>query len=134
MRSPSATAISSRITHIAAILALAACTTAPPAQCPSCPVCPACPAPPKPVAEEARYEPVAFASLPGWDSSPLLPGAQAFLTGCARIAAASPLRKPCDAARSGAVSDEGSARRFFESFFVPYAIVAGDGSRQGLVT
>lgn len=134
MRSPSATAISSRITHIAAILALAACTTVPPAQCPSCPVCPACPAPPKPIAEEARYEPVDFATLPGWSSNALLPSAKAFVAGCARIAAASPLRKACDAARASPIADEALARRFFESFFTAYSIVAGDGARQGLVT
>jgi membrane-bound lytic murein transglycosylase A len=135
MSSPRATAISSRITHIAAILALAACATVPPpAPCPSCPVCPACPTPPKPAAAEATYELVDFARIPGWSSSALLPGAKAFVAGCARIATASPLRRACEAARASAIADEVAARRFFESSFAAYAVVAGDGSRQGLVT
>lgn len=134
MSSPRATAISSRITHIAAILALGACTTVAPPPCPSCPACPACPSAPKPVADEARFEPVDFHLLPNWFSSALLPGAKAFVAGCARVAAVSPLRKACDAARASAIADEPAARRFFESSFAAYAVVAGDGSRQGLVT
>jgi len=134
MRSPRATAISSRITHIAAILALAACATGPAPPCPSCPACPACPAPPKPVAEEARYELVDLSAIPGWPAAALLPSAKAFLAGCSRIAAASALRKACETARASAVADETSARRFFESGFSAYAITAADGSQHGLVT
>jgi membrane-bound lytic murein transglycosylase A len=136
MRSASATAISSRITHIAAILLFAASCTSmqSPPQCPVCPVCPACPQPAKPVAEQASYEPAEFAALPGWQSATLLPGVKAFIAGCARIAATSPLRKACDAARRVDSLDEAGARRFIESAFSLYSISAPDRSTQGLVT
>ena len=63
MRTASATAISRKMTHIAAIVMLAAAITTGcatlerQAACPPCPACPQCP-PPKPAPAAARYEPV----------------------------------------------------------------------------
>jgi len=105
-----------------------------PQQCPACPACPACPQPAKPVPEQASYEPAEFSALPGWQSATLLPGFKAFVSGCARIQAASALKKACDRARSVDAPDEGAARRFFEAAFSAYSIVAPDRSTQGLVT
>ena len=135
MRIARATAISRKITHIAAIVLFAAgCTSLQPPQCPSCPVCPACPQPPKPAADQATYEPAEFSALPGWQSASLLPSLRAFVAGCARIAAANVLKKTCESARSASLPDEASARRFIESAFSAYSIVAPDRSTQGLVT
>jgi hypothetical protein len=69
------------------------------------------------VPEQATYDAAEFASLPGWQSAALLPGVKAFIAGCARIAATSPLRKACDAARRVEPLDEASARRFIEAAF-----------------
>jgi len=135
MRSASATAISRKITHIAAILLIVAgcASVEPPQQCPACPVCPACPTPAKPVPEQASYESTQFAAVPGWQSATLLPSFRAFVSGCARIPATNPLRRTCEQARSVA-ADETAARRFFEHAFTAYSIVAADRSTQGLVT
>jgi peptidoglycan lytic transglycosylase A len=133
MRIARATAISSRITHIAAILLVAAgCASVQPPPCPSCPVCPSCPTPVKPAPERASYEAADFTAVPGWQSTSLLPSLKAFLTGCAKVSAASPLRNACESARS--IADEGTARRFFETAFTAYSIVAPDRATQGLVT
>jgi membrane-bound lytic murein transglycosylase A len=86
------------------------------------------------VPEQATYEPAEFSALPGWQSATLLPGIKAFVSGCARISAGSPLRKACDAARSASPADEAAARRFVESAFSAYSIIAPDRSTQGLVT
>ena len=133
MRIARATAISSRITHIAAILLVAAgCASVQPPSCPSCPVCPACPPPAKPAPAEASYEAAEFAALPGWPSATVLPSLKAFVAGCAKVPAASPLKKPCERARG--IADEAAARRFFETAFAAYSIVAPDRATQGLVT
>ena len=105
-----------------------------PQQCPACPVCPACPQPAKPVPEQASYEAAEFSALPGWQSAALLPSFKAFVAGCARIQAASALKKACENARSIDAPDESAARRFFETAFSAYSIVAPDRSTQGLVT
>src|SRR5262245_26650788 len=134
MRIARATAISRKITHIAAILLfVAGCTSVQPPQCPSCPVCPACPQPPKSVPEQATYEPTEFSALPGWQSATLAPSLKAFLSGCARISS-SPLKKACEAARGVNLADEAAARRHVETAFTAYSIVAPDRSTQGLVT
>jgi membrane-bound lytic murein transglycosylase A len=93
------------------------------------PLCP-CP-PPKPAAETARYEPRAFADLPGWREAQLEPSLRAFLAGCARLTAA---RKACDLAKAVPVGDEPAARRFFESEFVPYAVVSSETGERGMIT
>jgi membrane-bound lytic murein transglycosylase A len=105
-----------------------------PPQCPSCPACPACPQPPKPAPEQASYEPTEFSALPGWQTASLLPSFRAFVSGCARIGSASALKKTCDSARGINPADETAARRFVESAFAAYSIVAPDRSTQGLVT
>jgi membrane-bound lytic murein transglycosylase A len=93
------------------------------------PLCP-CP-PPKPAPETARYEPRAFADLPGWREAQLEPSLRAFLAGCGRLAAA---RKACDLGKAVAIGDEPAARRFFESEFVPYAVVSSETGERGMIT
>ncbi|HVJ12266.1 MAG TPA: MltA domain-containing protein, partial [Burkholderiales bacterium] len=93
------------------------------------PLCP-CP-PPKPAPETARYEARAFADLPGWREAQLEPSLRAFLAGCGRLAAA---RKACDLGKALPPGDEAAARRFFESEFVPYAVVSSETGDRGLIT
>jgi membrane-bound lytic murein transglycosylase A len=105
-----------------------ACPTCPPAA--ACPACPACP-PLKPVAETARYELATFESVPGWANAAMAPSLRAFLAGCPRPG---PLARACELARSVAEGDERAAREFFQSTFLPYALVSSGGADSGLIT
>ena len=99
---------------------VAACAPAPV----KCPVCP----PPKPQPETARYEARGFADLPGWNRAQLEPSLRAFIAGCARF------KRVCDLAKSLPSADEEAARRFFETEFVPYAVVSSESGDSGLIT
>ena len=99
---------------------VAACAPAPV----KCPVCP----PPKPQPETARYEARGFADLPGWSRAQLEPSLRAFIAGCARF------KRVCDLAKSLPSADEEAARRFFETEFVPYAVVSSESGDSGLIT
>jgi membrane-bound lytic murein transglycosylase A len=105
------------------ILLVAAC--APVAQKPEA-LCP-CP-PPRPEAETARYEARAFSDLPGWSRAQLEPSLRAFIAGCARF------KRACEIARGLPLGDERAARNFFESEFVPYALVSSVSGDAGLIT
>ena len=94
--------------------------------------CPVCPPPPKPIAERAQYLPVSFDTLSGWQSVRLEPSLRAFMAGCAR--ALGPLIDACAVASTVAPGDEAVARRYFESMFMPYALVSAEGADTGLVT
>jgi membrane-bound lytic murein transglycosylase A len=112
--------------YLGLILLAAACAPAPQKPGPMCP----CP-PPKPAPETARYEPRAFNDLPGWREAHLEPSLRAFLGGCARLAAA---KKACEIARELPPGNEDAARRFFESEFVPYAVVSSESGDSGMIT
>ena len=97
----------------AVILVVAACTPLPPA-------------------ERGPYVAAPFAALPGWGETRLEPSLRAFLAGCPRAAGA--LIDSCALAASVAPGDEAAARRFFESAFTPYALVAPESGATGLIT
>jgi len=63
-----------------------------------------------------------------------LPSLRAFLAGCARIPPSGALRGACNAAAAVSADDESSARRFFETTFSVFSIIAPDNSAEGLVT
>ena len=119
---------------VVAILVLAGCAdlqkapeTAKPAA-----ECPVCPAPARPA--EAKFQRVPFTALPGWPNVSLAPGLRAFASACTRIAAASALRRACDAARALPADDEAAARAFAEATFEAWAISSAEGVAEGLVT
>ncbi|MBI2752851.1 MAG: MltA domain-containing protein [Betaproteobacteria bacterium] len=123
---------------LAAIVLMAGCQQLPApverqAACPPCAPCAACP-PAKPVPAQARYEPAELFALPGWQAAALAQSLKAFAAGCVKIPSSSALKAPCKAAPTVAPDDEGAARRFFDSEFSAYSIVAPDGSSEGLVT
>lgn len=118
------------VLFLPAILVLAGCAGLP--QTPQAPSCPACPAPVRPA--EAKYEQTPYAAIPGWASAPLAPGLRAFVAGCARIAAATALRRTCDAAHALPADDEAAARAFLEASFDAWALADADGSTAGMVT
>jgi membrane-bound lytic murein transglycosylase A len=102
---------------------LAGCATT---QAPLCP----CP-PPKPAPETARYEPRGFGDLPGWREAHLEPSLRAFLAGCGRLAV---MRKACDTGKALPPGDEEAARRFFETQFIPYALISSESGDTGMIT
>src|SRR6266545_7187808 len=107
------------------LILLTGCTQLPEKPCPVCP-------PPKPAAERAQYLEVSFAALPGWDSTSLEPSLRAFLAGCPRVPAV--LLGACGTATTIALGDEAGARRFFETAFVPYALVSSESGDSGTIT
>ena len=113
--------------RIALALILAAAGACAPLREAPCPC-----APGKPAAERAQYLAWSFAALPGWGEASLEPSLRAFLAGCPR--AGGPLIDACALASAVAPGDEAAARRFFESTFTAYALVAADGAQTGLVT
>src|SRR5688500_6969966 len=108
------------------ILLVAACA---PAQQKPAALCP-CPAP-KLEAEAARYEPRAFADLPGWNRAQLEPSLRAFAGGCAKV---NTLRRACELAKNLLAGDEQAARNFFETQFVPYALISTTSGEVGMIT
>ena len=78
-----------------------------------------------------RYEARGFPDLPGWSRAQLEPSLRAFLGGCSK---ATTQRRVCDLARNLPAGDEQAARNFFESQFIPYAIVSSTSGESGLIT
>jgi membrane-bound lytic murein transglycosylase A len=98
------------------------------AGCAPCPVCVPPKPPPEAVRESVTYAPRGFGDLPGWSRAQLEPSLRAFAGGCARF------KRVCDLARAIAPGDEAAARRFFETEFLPYALVSSTSGDSGLVT
>ena len=111
-----------RSAFLALIVLAAGC--APLAPCPRCP-------PPKPAPETAQYLEFTFEGLPGWPSVGLERSLRVFLAGCPRGGA---LAQPCARAAAVPPDDAAAARAFFETNFVPYAIVSSEGPDSGLIT
>jgi membrane-bound lytic murein transglycosylase A len=102
------------------ILLLAACVPLPqepPAEPPA-----------KPAPESVFYLEWSFEALPGWAQADLASSLQAFVAGCPRPGA---LARVCEQAK---LTPPENAREFFESQFVPYALINPEGGDRGLVT
>ncbi len=106
------------------IVLVAGCMPVQPEMCPQCPA-------PKPAPETMVYLEYAFEAVPGWPSAGLERSLRAFISGCPRPG---PLARACEAAAAVPPDDETAARRFFESSFVPYALVSSEGTDSGLIT
>ncbi|MFH1603238.1 MAG: MltA domain-containing protein [Pseudomonadota bacterium] len=147
MRSYTVSIIACIIDQSRAILALAllalvaGCAVQPPAApaavqaCPAaapCPLCPACPVVTPPPPKAKTLEAVGRADVTGWTDDDPADAWDAFLRGCARLAARSAWREPCALAQQ--LPTGASVREFFEAHFLPYRVANADGSVQGLVT
>lgn len=113
-----------RAAALAVALLVAACVTAPPAPRPSLP---------------ATYRPVDFRALPDWSADPVELAWPAFRAGCAALvrpgAARASLWTPvCAAAEAVDERDAAAIRSFFEGHFIPYQVLAADGSDAGTIT
>ncbi len=110
---------------------------------PVCPVCPVCP--PVPVCPQAvpavevppRLETATWADLPDWQKDNLAASWTAFQESCRGLASranGAGWTRVCDLARGVDGQDGTAVRRFYESHFIPHAVVEGDGRREGMVT
>ncbi|MDR2364880.1 MAG: MltA domain-containing protein [Zoogloeaceae bacterium] len=117
------------------------------AVCPQTPDCPACPAisaagakelPTAPPVDAAPHlEAARWADLPGWQEDTLAAAWDAFLASCQGMTEKPPesaWRQVCAQARGVRGQREHWVRRFFESAFIPYAVIESDGRAEGLVT
>src|SRR2546423_11976453 len=93
-----------------------------------CPVCP----PPKPAPERAQYIASSFAALAGGQNASLEPSLRAFVAGCPR--AGGTLLNACASATAVEPGHDAAARRFLESYFVPYALASPEPGDTGIVT
>jgi membrane-bound lytic murein transglycosylase A len=110
----------------------------PPPQCPVCPVCPVCPQavpdePPPPPAKP--LQPAAWSDIAGWNEDRHAQAWPALLQSCGALATRIEWEGLCRAAdRLGDEPSDTEARRFFETWFVPWSAVNPDESRSGMVT
>jgi membrane-bound lytic murein transglycosylase A len=130
---------SARAALSAALVILAGCVTVPP-EAPPVAKPPAVVAPPPalPPSLPASYRPVAWSALPGWATDRVDEAWSAFRIGCTALVASATTRAlwspPCAAADALAPADSTAVRRFFESHFSPYQVVAADGRDTGTIT
>lgn len=127
-----------------AVSLLSACTTVQraeaPVVCAQCAACPSCPpvTPPTPPAAFSRsFQPAAWADLPGWAEDDPAAAWSAFLLSCRGMAGrphGPAWKRVCDLARESDGKPDHNPRRFFEQHLKPYAVVAGDGAVNGMIT
>ncbi len=89
--------------------------------------------PPKPAPIDAIYKETAWADVPSWRQSQVLPSFNAFLQGCTSAQNRAAWQKSCAAARV-AVAEERAARAFFEEQFSPFQVMTPDAQQEGLIT
>ncbi len=75
-----------------------------------------------------------WSDLPGWKEENHALVWKALLGSCASLKDRAQWRAPCAAAAQSPTADATFARRYFETHFVPWQLVNGDGSETGLVT
>lgn len=128
---------------LCSVLLLAACDTlsqretpATPtaATCPPCPQCPTVPPPTEPAVkplQAARWD-----ELPGWQRDDLAAAWPAFQLSCRALNGkpGNGWKRVCELAGAVDGKNPAAVRRFFESHFTPYALIAADGKSEGLIT
>lgn len=76
---------------------------------------------------------MAWSDLPGWREDNPAAVWQGFLAGC-RALNGNGWKRVCTLAQRVVGDDAGAVRQFFEQHFTPYAVVAADGRREGMIT
>ncbi len=113
---------------------LSACTTlppedpAPPAPAPG----PAAAAPGDWLREGARWQPAAWADLPGWREDATIHAWPALLASCAKPAPG--WAAACASARTLAEPDERKVRAWLEATLRPWRVATPEGATEGLIT
>ncbi len=122
------------------LLFLAACAAPPakppaPAQaCPVCPVCPKVPAPPPPPTPPPTLRQVPWNQLPDWPGEAPAAAWPALLQSCAALGVRPEWAEVCRAAGEVDAFSDAAVTQFVQEHFLPYQVINGDGSTQGLVT
>lgn len=86
------------------------------------------------VTRYARFEPVAFDTMPGWQSDTLRESLDVFGRSCKVLARKSAWSQACDELSAGDESSDVTARRFFESHFQAYRVMSPDADPNGRIT
>jgi membrane-bound lytic murein transglycosylase A len=93
---------------------------------------------PRPTPVTARYLPVDWSALPGWNSDAVEEAWPAFLASCRALRFKSEWTQPCTAAQSLTSTNGNSVRNFFRQYFDPYRVTNPAGwngvPNTGLVT
>lgn len=92
------------------------------------------PAPPVTVPPAPVLTPVPWEAVEGWADNDAAGAWQAFLAGCAALRRQPAWAEVCDAAGRETPADDAAARAFFERWFMPHRLSAGDGTDTGLIT
>ncbi len=87
----------------------------------------------------ATYDAVEWSAVPGWSADPLGEAWPAFRVGCTALvmpeAAMHAVWEPlCALAATVDEKDANAIRSFFEQHFIPYQVIAADGSDTGTIT
>lgn len=85
------------------------------------------------VTRHARFEPVPFDNLPGWDTDASHAGFQAFARSCTALSHTVAWRRTCAALDHADIRDDAAARRYFEQHFQAYAIMPPDGGPEARI-
>ncbi|WP_245598970.1 murein transglycosylase A [Halotalea alkalilenta] len=93
---------------------------------------PSLPVPPDP--QQTRLEASDWHGLPGWSQDNALSAWSAFRSSCLALVRKSTWQRVCRSSESIDPLDSRAIQRFFETNFVPYAVVNDDGSTTGTIT
>lgn len=118
---------------------LAGCVTAPPpAVAPPTVAPPAAVPPPAAPSLPAVYRPAPWSALPGWSDDEVQSAWPAFRVGCRALVAAAVKQalwqSTCNTAAALDGRHPAAVRAFFETYFIPYQVLAADGSDTGRIT
>ncbi|MEO6800590.1 MAG: MltA domain-containing protein [Rhodanobacter sp.] len=86
------------------------------------------------VTRYARFEPVGFDTMPGWQSDTLRESLGVFGRSCKVLARKSAWSQACDELNATDESSDAAARRFFESHFQVYQVLSPDADPNGRIT
>jgi membrane-bound lytic murein transglycosylase A len=95
-----------------------------------CPCGPGAPGAPR----ASVFEAVAFEDIPGWSDSDQASAWSALLASCQALRARDAWRGVCAEAAAAPAPDDASARRFFQTRFVPWRLAGTDGGTEGMIT
>ena len=82
----------------------------------------------------ARFQPVAFAALPGWNTDALHESLGVFSRSCKVLSRKSAWSDSCAELGGTDLSSDDAARRFFENHFQVYQVMNPDASADGRIT
>ncbi len=86
------------------------------------------------VTRYARFQPVSFDTMPGWQSDTLRESLGVFGRSCKVLARKSAWSQACDELKAADESSDDAARQFFEKHFQVYQVLSPDADPNGRIT